>query len=308
MQTLTINQTQNINLPGKPSILEKFDALRVGESIIVKNGHSLEILLCQLLGDRGHTFSWEYLEKGPETWRIRFTKLASGKNSSKIGTLAVEDYRKAELFHRFGIDYCCNGDKSLQQAFKEAGLSEKIWNEWYIEALQYKDKEIHAFKNWEVTFLVDYIINTHHSYIRNNSELIRRLAYKVTARHGFAYPELKELDSKLNRFLIDLNNHINNEEQEVFPTIKKIAHRRKSSRQIADFEMEKTHRFEYSMVEEHRIFGEELKKIRRLTHNFKLPTDACATYTHYFAKLMEFENDLVQHIHLENNILLPKLT
>src|SRR5690606_32426222 len=205
-------------------------------------------------------------------------------------------------------DYCCNGNKSLQQAVEESGLSEEIWNEWYIKALQYKDKEIHRFKNWEVTLLVDYIINTHHTYIRNNSELIERLSYKVSMRHGFAYPELKELHRSLTFFLRDLNQHIDSEEQEIFPYIKKLELRHKHNRKLTPLETKELNSFNRNMIEEHRLLGQEIKRFRTITQNYKLPTDACATFTHFYAKLLELESDLIQHIHLENNILLPKLT
>ncbi len=308
MQTLPFKEVQKISLPHKDAILAKFDTLQKGESIIIRNEHNIDILLYQLLCDRGNTFSWEYIEKGPNIWRAAITRIAEEKQSPQIGILAVEDYRKAELFHRFGIDYCCNGNKSLKQAFEEAGLSEQIWNEWYIEALQYKDKEIHVFKNWEVTFLIEYIINTHHSYIRNNSDLIDRLAFKVSARHGYAYPELKELASRLKYFLRDLAIHINIEERDIFPVAERIANRQKNKSDIVHSEKEEMESFKRNIIEEHKVFGEEIKYFRHLTHNFKLPADACATYTHFYAKLLEFESDLIQHIHLENNILLAKLT
>ncbi len=308
MKTFPISETQNIFLPNKHLILEKLDALQPGESITVRNDHRMDILLYQLINDRGNTYSWKYLEKGPNTWRATITRLATEKHSPKIGTLAAEDYRKAELFHKFGIDYCCNGNKSLKQAFEEAGLSEKIWNEWYIESLQYKDKEVHVFENWEVTFLVEYIINTHHAYIRNNSDLINRLAFKVSARHGYAYPELKELTSRLNYFLRDLEAHINNEEQAIFPVVKKIANRHRNAGEMSHSEIEELAALKHTLIGEHKLLGEEIKYFRSITRNFKLPADACATFTHFYAKLLEFETDLIQHIHLENNILLAKMT
>ena len=307
MKNFPIKESQNISLPNKHTILEKFDRLQPGESITIRNSYSMDILLYQLINDRGFTFSWRYLAKGPNAWRATITRLAFEKQSPKIGTLAAEDYRKAELFHKFGIDYCCNGNKPLKQAFEEAGLSEQIWNEWYIEALQYKDKDIHVFKNWEVTFLIEYIINTHHSYIRNNSDLINRLAFKVSARHGYAYPELKELASRLHYFLRDLEAHINNEEQTIFPVVKKIANRHRNPGEMSRSEAEEITALNHTLIEEHKILGEEIKCFRSITHNFKLPADACATFTHFYAKLLEFENDLIQHIHLENNILLAKM-
>lgn len=307
MQNVQIHELQKIVLPNKSSILERFDALAVVQSIVVKNTHNMEILRYQLQHDRGNTFAWKYLEQGPNNWRVRITKLGNKSNAQGIGELAVDDYRKAELFHRFGIDYCCNGNKSLRQAFEEAGVSDKIWNEWYLETLQHKNKEIHEFANWKISLLVDYLINTHHAYIRNNSELISRLAYKVTARHGFAYPELNELKRKLSYFLRDLNNHIDNEEQQIFPAIKKIIERHRNNRQLRSAEMEELDEFKQGMIKEHKLFGDEIKHFRNITKNYKLPADACSTYTHFYAKLLEFENDLIQHIHLENNILLPKL-
>src|SRR5688572_7448278 len=117
MNTITLDETKKVHLPNKSAIFKNFDALNIGESITIKNTNNPLILFYQLLHERGNTFSWKYLEKGPQTWRIKVTKLSPSKQSPTIGNLAVEDYRKAELFHRFGIDYCCHGEKTLAQAF-----------------------------------------------------------------------------------------------------------------------------------------------------------------------------------------------
>lgn len=306
MKTITLDETKKVQLPNKPAILQNFDALNIGESITIKNTNNPLILFYQLLNERGNTFSWQYLEKGPQTWRVKVTKLSPSKQSPTIGSLAVEDYRKAELFHRFGIDYCCHGEKTLAQAFKESGISPEIWNELYIEAMQYKEKEVYDFEAWDENFLINYIINTHHYFVRQNIELISRLAFKVAARHGHENPELKELSTRLDYFLVELAEHIQKEEQTLFPMIKKLALRRQNTgNKFVDQDQKHQALFD-EIIEEHQSIGAELKYFKKITRNYKLPANACTSYTHLYAKLMEFENDLVQHIHLENNILLPK--
>lgn len=236
---------------------------------------------------------------------MKITKLGLPDCEPTIGEIATKDYRKAELFWRFGIDYCCGGKKTLKQACGEAGIREEILEEIYLESTKHKDREIYDFEAWEVDFLIDYIVNTHHTYVKHNSERLNRLAFKVTSRHGHTNPELKELTKRLKYFLSDLNDHMKKEEQDIFPSLKKLVANKKRNKGKISINIEANQAVR-AMEEEHKSTGEDLKFFRKITNNYKLPKDACISYTHLFAKLLEFENDLVQHIHLENNILFPK--
>lgn len=303
-QTLEISK---IALPRKPVILRKFDSLKSGESMVIANEHNPYILFYQLLEDRGNIFTWEYLEKGPEKWRVRITKNPQDFQEPSVGEIAALDYKKAELFQRFGISYCCSGEKSLKDACDEAGISEEILEQFTLEAARQKGREVYAFERWEADFLTDYIINTHHSYLKDNMPMIYGMALTVAEQQEPKNPAITTLAGHLEYFFSALHDHMLKEEEEFFPLVRKItASKKKHGRLIVTCQPPLGERIS-KMVQEHKEIGDSLKFIKKLTDNYKLPDDAANTSTFLYAKLIEFENDLVQHIHLENNILFPKL-
>lgn len=274
--------------------------------MVIRNEHNPILLYYHLLEDRGNVFHWEYLAQTHAQWKVKITKLKSTDQEPTIGEIASKDYRKAELFGKLGIDYCCSGKKTLKQACQEIGMEEEVLEEIYQTLKRHKDKDIYPFETWEVDFLMDYIISTHHSYIKYNAERLSRLAIKVADRHGDANPELLKLSEHLKLFLNHLKDNIATEEKEIFPALKtrmaKKTHRRITEERLTIVQA-------VSAIEEgHKATGKALKCFRKLTQNYKLPKDACISYTHFFALLLEFEMDLVQHAHLENNLLIPKVT
>lgn len=303
-KTLEISK---ISLPRKPVILSKFDSLKSGESMIIANESNPYILFYQLLEDRGNIFKWEYLEKGPDKWRVRITKQPGDFQEPTIGEMAAIDYKKAEIFQRFGINYCCAGEKSLKEACKEAGISEEILEEFTLEAARRKGKEIYDFERWDPDFLADYIVNTHHSYLKDNMPLIHGMALNVAKQDGAANPAIHQLTDHLEYFFSDLHDHMIEEEERLFPLIRKITANSKKHMSGLNPALASLDEMTNKMMREHKLIGENLKFIKKLTNHYKLPADTCNSCTFLYAKLIEFETDLMQHIHLENNILFPKV-
>ena len=102
-----------------PTIFEKFDAMPEGQSLVILNDHDPKPVYYQLLGERGNVFNWEYLEQGPELWRVRITKKITGAGEETLGEIATKDLRKAEIFKKYGLDFCCGGKKTVKQACAE---------------------------------------------------------------------------------------------------------------------------------------------------------------------------------------------
>src|SRR5690606_22997516 len=98
-----------------PRIFEKFDALDKGESFIIHNDHDPKPLYYQLLGERGNIFNWEYLEQGPEWWKVKISKKGTNETDETLGELVAKDLRKAQVFKKYGLDYCCGGKKKVKQ-------------------------------------------------------------------------------------------------------------------------------------------------------------------------------------------------
>lgn len=285
-----------------PTIFEHFDALEQGEDFIILNDHDPKPLYDQLLGERGNSFTWEYLEAGPEWWRVRVAKpAAEARRAETVGEIAAKDIRKAEVFKKLGIDFCCGGKKTLREAAAAAGLEEQqLRNELADAGTIAAGHAVHDFDRWDLGFLADYIYHVHHRYIREQGPLIEQLADKVALRHGVEHHELMELAEGMHAFMADLYSHLQKEEQVLFPIIKKL------EKEDGDPPLQASEVIQY-MERDHEDAGKELRSFRKLTRDYKLPANACNSYSYLYDKIKEFENDLLQHIHLENNILFPKL-
>lgn len=310
MQTVAEKNILNVTLleprQKHPTIFDRFDELAEGESLTIHNDHDPKPLYYQLLGERGNIFVWEYLEQGPQWWKVRITKRIVGEKDETLGQIAAKDLRKAEIFKKYGLDFCCGGKKTVKQACAEKGLDvTKIEQE-----LQQADKNPITrplpYGDWSLDFLADYIVNTHHSYVKKSLPEIREYAAKVAQVHGSRHPELPAVQQLVEEVARELTSHMLKEEKVLFPYIEDLvaANNNEKPLQAAHFG---TVQNPINMMEmEHEMVGRNLEEIRMLTDNYTLPDDACASYSLLFRILDEFENDLHTHIHLENNILFPK--
>lgn len=302
IKTAVLDVTQIEPRLKHPTIFEHFDALEQGESFIIHNDHDPRPLYYQLLGERGNIFTWEYLESGPEHWQVQIAKPAAEKVEETVGEIAAKDMRKAEVFKKLGIDFCCGGKKTLKEAIAELGLTEERVKEELARAEAAGAGQVtHDFDSWDLGFLADYINNVHHKYVRESGPIIEQLAEKVASRHGAVHPELFGLAKGLKELMAELYSHLQKEERVLFPAIKALQSNDETAQMTVGIEGPV-----HMMEAEHDSAGDELRALRKLTRDYELPADACNSYTYLFDKIKEFENDLFQHIHLENNILFPK--
>ncbi len=289
-----------------PTIFKHFDELEPGEGFVLENDHDPKPLYYQLLGERGNIFSWEYLESGPRWWKIRIAKRALTNGEETVGEIAAKDIRKADIFKQKGIDFCCGGNKTIKEACQEAGISEEEVRAALQTVAATPLAASQNFNKWELDFLADYIINTHHRYVKDNAEVIYGMAVKVAQHHGSNHPELNELAHNVHHFLQDILNHTLKEEQILFPSIKAGVAKKKDPSYNLNVEPGFIKHPIMVMQREHDVAGDDLTYFRKLTNNYALPEDACNSYNYLFQKMQEFEDDMHQHIHLENNILFPK--
>ncbi|HXJ99129.1 MAG TPA: DUF542 domain-containing protein, partial [Gelidibacter sp.] len=122
----TLNNILNVTLLEPklkhPTIFNRFDQLHEGESLIIHNDHDPKPLYYQLLGQKGNIFTWEYLEEGPQWWKVKIRKRMAGEIEETLGELAAKDLRKAEIFKKYNLDFSCEGKKTLKEACFEKGL------------------------------------------------------------------------------------------------------------------------------------------------------------------------------------------
>lgn len=290
-----------------PTIFVRFDELVSGESLTIHNDHDPKPLYYQLLGERGNIFNWEYLEQGPQLWRVKITKKLLDEGDETLGEIASKDLRKAEVFKKYGLDFCCGGKKTVKEACAEKGIDvTKVEQE-----LQTADKNISAgrplpYNEWSLDFLADYIVNTHHSYVRKNLPDIMEYAQKVMKAHGSRHPELSRIYLLVEDVNAELTAHLIKEEKILFPYIKELVAAKKNTQLLHAANFGSVQNPINMMEHEHEMVGKNLAEIRKLSNNYTLPQDTCASYSLLYRMLDEFENDLHIHIHLENNILFPK--
>lgn len=288
-----------------PTIFQWFDNLKGGEAFIIHNDHDPKPLYYQLLGERGNTFKWDYLEQGPEVWEVKIAKLTPEEGET-VGELVAKDYRKAQVFKKYGIDFCCGGKKSVKQVCAEKGISQDELEQELLAMDEAEQNRQAEYDKWEPSFLADYIVNMHHTYVREAIPALYEYTTKIARVHGSRHPELVEVVKHFTNVANELEAHMPKEERVLFPYIKQLDEAKKSGVKLDKPAFGSIQNPINMMEMEHEHAGNELEKIRELTGNYTLPADACATYTVAFKKLKEFEDDLFRHIHLENNILFPK--
>lgn len=235
-------------------------------------------------------------------------------NGSKtVGQLALEDPEAIPVFENLGIDYCCGGSKSLEEACAAANISlDKL-----LLALEQvktaperegKDKDKDKDKDWErepLFGLIAHIVEKHHYYVRRELVHLDGLFTKTCSAHGAQHPEVLRIHNLFRELSRELLLHMAKEEQVLFPYITAMEER------ITRNEPGLPPHF-YTpcavqvMMREHESAGSLLQQMRAISCNYSVPPDGCTTWKVLYELLQEFERDLHRHIHLENNVLFPR--
>ncbi len=289
-----------------PTIFRKFDDLRPGEKLTIHNDHDPKPLFYQLQAEHGDIFTWKYLEEGPAMWRILIEKKKEDVlHEETLGDIVAKDFSKADVFNKYGLDFCCDGKKTVKEACAEKGVDVAVVEK---ELQQGSNATSHAqrplpYNDWSLDFLADYIVNTHHNYQKRVMPDLKSFSEKVMKVHGAHHPELIEINRLVQETLAEIVEHNAEEENVLFPYIKRLVAQNGRAKD------ENYHSVKEPIdlrVREHELVGGNMHKIRDLSNHYALPDDACASYTFLYKTLDEFEEDLHVHIHLENNILFPK--
>ena len=205
------------------------------------------------------------------------------------------------------INFWCNRNKTLNEASQKAWIA----TEQLIEALDQitLSKTIPApeFNKWNPDSLIDYVINTHDQYAKENAVIIYDMIQNVASHHGNNHPELRKLATVIFLFLHDLLNHMKREEQILLPNIKQLIKKKSRSNKGRYTTFGLIEESVRQMQKAHQAISKDLQLLQDITNNYMLPEDASISYKHLFEKLKEFEEDLLLHFHLENNILFPKV-
>jgi len=228
-------------------------------------------------------------------------------SSLSLAQIVNSNYKAASVFEKYHLDFCCKGKRSLEQACSEQQLTvsqitaelENIFSNESIGA-------VIDFDKMNLTQLCDYIVQTHHAYVKNEMPQIYAYLQKVSSKHGERHPELYKIFQTFVAVKEEMEGHMQKEELVLFPRIKelqKLAYDENANLQLNITYLQSPIK---AMEQEHDHAGNLLNDIRIFSNDYVPPEDACTTYRLCFAALKTFEMDLHQHVHLENNILFPK--
>lgn len=218
-----------------------------------------------------------------------------------VGDIVAKNYHAADVFREYGIDFCCGGHKTLESVTSKKGISSDDVAQKLIQILDSPATISENYVKWSPNFLIDYIENTHHQFVREKIPQILAYAAKVAKVHGERHPEILEIYRLFTQLSKELLEHLEDEEENVFPLIKSYVNNGEKSvdRETYKAALQK-------LVEDHEEAGEVMAKISELSNRFTPPADACTTYRILYQNLEGFEQNLNKHVHLENNILFKK--
>ncbi|MGM0876889.1 MAG: iron-sulfur cluster repair di-iron protein [Bacillota bacterium] len=222
--------------------------------------------------------------------------------NTSVGEIVAAFPQSSDFFKKYKIDFCCGGTRSLKQAIAERKLQEEEviaeMEQFYLAHSRSDDnkdwREVHSEE------LINHIISEHHHFTASEVKQMTPYVNKVALVHGESHPHLKEVLSLFNDLKIEIEEHFEKEEKFVFPEI--IKHENNMSEQSLQ---DLTPIFK-DLVEDPDQAGDILKQIRKVTNDYQLPERACGTYRLVYNRLEMLEDDMLQHIHLENNILFPR--
>ncbi len=219
-----------------------------------------------------------------------------------VAQVVSDDISTAGVFKKYNIDFCCGGGISIAEACKKNAIDANSLVADLKKSTNSSNSVNLNFKDWDIPFLIDYIVNVHHKFVTDNLDIIDEFAQKVAKVHGEHSPEVVKIAALYERIAADLKPHMMKEERILFPAIKAYVQNKNQ-----DFPFGSIENPIEMMEHEHEEVGNYAKEIIALSNNFETPEWACNTYKALYFKLDEFINDLFQHIHLENNILFKKV-
>lgn len=229
-------------------------------------------------------------------------------NSTTVREIAIEIPGATRIFEKMGIDYCCGGARPITEACHAAGVSlaDVARSIEQVKILSQASSESKVWQSESLATLTKHIVNKHHNFTREEIDSIKPLLAKVCSVYGDRAPRLLEIQALFGELNSELIPHMKKEENILFPYITQMedAISKGLSAPVPMFgTVSNPVRM---MMTEHDRAGDVLSKIRRLSNDFNPPADSCVSYQTLYRRLEELEQDLHQHIHLENNILFPR--
>lgn len=227
-------------------------------------------------------------------------------SSYTVGQIVADDFKAARVFARHHIDFCCHGNLPFTEACSNRNISPALVAEELDQLQTRQDATAPDFSQWPLDLLIDYVLKTHHRKIRSQGPELEALLAKVVAAHAERHPELRQVSLLFHEALTDLENHLQKEEQVLFPYVYEMCQAQADGQPLQPFHCGSILFPIHVMEEEHSHEGERFEHIANLTDDFTPPEDACPSYRLALQELQRFRDALHEHIHLENNLIFPR--
>lgn len=224
---------------------------------------------------------------------------------TSVRAVVAERLGRARVFERLGIDYCCHGATTLEEAcgMRSLDLDQVLAELAESDARDPVEEEDRVdWGEMSGSKLVDHIVGTHHVYLRQELPRLTELIERVAAAHIAKHPEVDDLRETFAGLRQELESHMIKEECVLFPLVKQL----EAARVPFPIHCGTVGNPIRVMEHEHEAVGTALERLRLLTGDFQPPADGCDSFRALFDGLARLEADLHRHIHKENNILFPK--
>lgn len=232
-----------------------------------------------------------------------------------IGTLVALHPATSRVFRRHKLDFCCGGGKTVAQASADRGLDAGGLVEELRCVIEHgggaagADESAPDWLHEDLGAIVRFIVERYHVPLREELERLRQMSTRVLRVHGERSPALwPPLDRVLDHLRISLLDHMDCEERVLFPRVLELRDlaARAAGQATPPAPQLPLGRPIDSMEADHERAGADLREIRELTGDFTLPPEACNTVRALYDGLENLENEMHQHVHLENEILFPR--
>ena len=237
-----------------------------------------------------------------------FLKSFEINRKSLVSDIVKLDYRTTDVFRKHDIGYCCGGKWPLEIACEMKGINVDM----ILAELEAATRTILVSNqldvtDWNMDFLIDYLINIHHQYLKKTLPEIQQLLGDFAREHIQKFPYLAELEKRFDFLVKQLFSSVQQEEEVIFPYIRQIAHAHNHKEPYAALLVRTLRKpVEESMYKGHETLTDIILSIREITNKYTLPENVCISHKVVIAKLKELDNDLMQHLHLEHSILFPR--
>ncbi|MBR9998125.1 MAG: DUF2249 domain-containing protein [Cyclobacteriaceae bacterium] len=295
-QRIVIDARQVPGKQRKEFFFSTFDRLKEGEELIIINSHDTSPLMKLFNRERPGLFNWNYLEEGPERWEICIKKIPA--ENLKVSDIISINPEAIFILADYGIYFYTNLDTKI----KNLTLNRRDdYNGIINKLVNFKTGLFTAIRPeiWSVRIIIRYIIENHHQHLHKKLPELQELISQLSLNFGSDFPHLQSLETRFRQFIEEITDHLQDEEEKVFPFVGAIS----DKETISETERHEMKEKLNWIIEDHFLAGDNLQTIRKICNNFQWNREEIPGLKVLYRELQELEKDFLLHILFENHFL-----